>query len=93
VAAGGRRRRPIAEAGPGELIDCGVGRFAGDRAGQHLSTTQADVEGRVGTADNDLERIFLDEDKNRPFLPASPLKRQPSAFASIQVLVEKHPEK
>jgi tagaturonate epimerase len=54
-----------------ELIDYCVGRFAEDRASYHLSTSQADVEGLVGTADDDLERIFLDEDKGRQLMHAT----------------------
>lgn len=54
-----------------ELIDYCAGRFPEDRASYHLSTTQADVEAILGTADEDLERVFLDEYAGRQLMHAT----------------------
>ena len=46
-------------------------RFAEDRASYHLSTTQDDVEALMGTPEDELERVFLDEDKGRQLMHAT----------------------
>jgi len=66
--------RVVARADPAflrELADYCRGRFAEDRKSYHLSTTQADADALKGTADEDLERVFLDEDTGRQLLHAT----------------------
>ncbi len=54
-----------------ELAEYCRGRFAEDRASYHLSTTQDHVEALMGTADDELERVFLDEDQGRQLMHAT----------------------
>lgn len=54
-----------------ELAEYCRGRFAEDRASYHLSTTQEHVEALMGTAADDMERVFLDEDQGRQLLHAT----------------------
>jgi hypothetical protein len=51
-----------------EIIDYSGGRFSEDKATYHISVTDADVPGLLKTADDQLEQIFLNEDKGRQVL-------------------------
>jgi hypothetical protein len=51
-----------------EIVDYSGGRFGEDKASYHISVTDADVPGLLKTAEADMERVFLDEDKGRQIL-------------------------
>ena len=51
-----------------EIIDYSGGRFSEDRASYHISVEEADLPELLGTGNNDLEQVFLDEDKGRQVL-------------------------
>ena len=51
-----------------EIINYSGGRFSEDKASYHISVTDGDVPGLLKTADDQLEKIFLNEDKGRQIL-------------------------
>lgn len=51
-----------------EIVDYSGGRFPEDKASYHISVTDADVPGLVKSADDQLEQVFLNEDKGRQIL-------------------------
>lgn len=51
-----------------EIIDYSGGRFSEDRASYHISVEDTDLPELLGTGNNDLEQVFLDEDKGRQVL-------------------------
>jgi hypothetical protein len=51
-----------------EIVDYSGGRFPEDKASYHISVTDADVPGLLKSADDQLEQVFLNEDKGRQVL-------------------------
>jgi hypothetical protein len=59
-----RVNRPIFR----EIINYSGGRFSEDKATYHISVTDADVPNLLKTSDDQLETVFLNEDKGRQVL-------------------------
>jgi tagaturonate epimerase len=51
-----------------DIVRYSGGRFADDKASYHISVTDTQVPGLVGCADDERERLFLDEDAGRQIL-------------------------
>ncbi len=51
-----------------EIINYSGDRFSEDKESYHISVTDADLPDLLATGNNDLERVFLDEDKGRQVL-------------------------
>ena len=51
-----------------EIIDYSGGRFSEDKASYHISVTDGDVPILLKTTDDQLEQVFLNEDKGRQML-------------------------
>jgi len=51
-----------------EIVDYSGGRFSTDKVSYHISVTDADVPGLLKATNDQLERVFLDEDKGRQVL-------------------------
>jgi hypothetical protein len=51
-----------------EIVDYSGGRFPEDKASYHISVTDSDVPGLLKSSDDQLEQVFLNEDKGRQVL-------------------------
>ncbi|MGC9451131.1 MAG: tagaturonate epimerase family protein [Oceanipulchritudo sp.] len=51
-----------------EIVTYSGGRFSEDKVSYHISVTDADVPGLLQAADDQLEQVFLNEDKGRQVL-------------------------
>ncbi|HSH10005.1 MAG TPA: tagaturonate epimerase family protein [Oceanipulchritudo sp.] len=51
-----------------EIVDYSGGRFSTDKVSYHISVTDADVPGLLKTSNDQLEQMFLNEDKGRQVL-------------------------
>jgi hypothetical protein len=51
-----------------EIVDYSGERFSEDKASYHISVSDGDLPGLLATGNNDLETVFLNEDKGRQVL-------------------------